>query len=345
VTAPLPSEPDADKAVRSSLRVTDVEGYAGMPTDSSPLISVVVPVFDEEATVVELHRRLTAALRPLGRYEIVVVDDGSRDATWPTLRQLAVDDPRLKLIRLSRNFGHQIALSAGLEHARGDAVVSIDADLQDPPELIPDLLERWRGGADVVFAVRQKRDGETWFKLVTASAFYKLINRVSSVEIPEQAGDFRLLSRRALDALLAMPERARYLRGMSSWIGFEQATVPYTRDARFAGETKYPLRRMIQFAGDAVTSFSATPIRVVAGLGFLSVALCLVALAWTLYIRLFTDETVAGWTSVIVVVLFLGGVQLLSLGIIGQYVGRIFDEVKDRPLYFVDEIVGGDEPS
>lgn len=326
------------------LRVTDVEGYAGMPIDNA-LISVVVPVYNEEGTVAELHRRLTAALAPMGRYEIVLVDDGSGDGTWRIARELAGSDPRVRLVRLSRNFGHQIALSAGLEHARGDAVISMDGDLQDPPELIADLVDRWRGGSDVVFAIRQQREGETWFKLATASAFYKLINRVSSVEIPEQAGDFRLLSRRALDALLAMPERARFLRGMSSWIGFEQASVPYARDARYAGETKYPLRRMLHFAADAVTSFSATPIRLVAALGFASVALCLLALAWTLYVRLFTDETVAGWTSVIVVVLFLGGVQLLSLGIIGQYVGRIFDEVKERPLYFVAEVVeGGESP-
>jgi glycosyltransferase involved in cell wall biosynthesis len=344
VTAPLPSEPDADEAVRSLLRVTDVEGYAGMPTDTA-LISVVVPVHNEEGTIGELHRRLTSVLAPLGRYEVVLVDDGSSDGTWQAVRELAHTDPQVRLIRLSRNFGHQVALSAGLDHARGDAVVSMDGDLQDPPELIPELIERWRAGSDVVFAIRQRREGETWFKLATASVFYKLINRMSSVEIPEQAGDFRLLSRRALDALLAMPERARYLRGMSSWIGFEQSTVPYARDARYAGETKYPLRRMLHFAGDAVTSFSATPIRLVAALGFLSVALCLVALAWTLYVRLFTEETVAGWTSVVVVVLFLGGVQLLSLGIIGQYVGRIFDEVKDRPLYFVAEAVEGDEGS
>ena len=344
MTAPLPSEPDADEAVRSLLRVTDVEGYAGMPTDTA-LISVVVPVHNEEGTIGELHRRLTSVLAPLGRYEVVLVDDGSSDGTWQAVRELAHTDPQVRLIRLSRNFGHQVALSAGLDHARGDAVVSMDGDLQDPPELIPELIERWRAGSDVVFAIRQRREGETWFKLATASVFYKLINRMSSVEIPEQAGDFRLLSRRALDALLAMPERARYLRGMSSWIGFEQSTVPYARDARYAGETKYPLRRMLHFAGDAVTSFSATPIRLVAALGFLSVALCLVALAWTLYVRLFTEETVAGWTSVVVVVLFLGGVQLLSLGIIGQYVGRIFDEVKDRPLYFVAEVVEGDEGS
>jgi dolichol-phosphate mannosyltransferase len=321
------------------------KSVAGPERTSDPLVSVVAPVFDEAATIGELHRRLTATLAPLGRYELVIVDDGSTDGTWETLRALAQSDPHLSLLRLSRNFGHQIALSAGLDHARGDAIISIDGDLQDPPEAIPALIERWRDGADVVFAVRQHREGETWFKLATAAAFYKLINRVSSVGIPEQAGDFRLLSRRALDALLTMPESARYLRGMSSWIGFRQAEVGYAREPRHAGTTKYPIRRMLHFAGDAVTSFSATPIRLVAALGFASVALCLIALAWSLYVRILTDDTVAGWTSVIVVVLFIGGVQLLSLGIIGQYVGRIFDEVKRRPLYFVDEVVGFDDGS
>jgi glycosyltransferase involved in cell wall biosynthesis len=308
-------------------------------TITDPLLSVVAPVFDEAETLPELHRRLTAALTPLGRYEIVLVDDGSSDGSWQALRTLAGQDPHLRLVRLSRNFGHQVALSAGLEAARGDAVVSMDSDLQDPPELIPELLERWREGYDVVYAVRTSRIGESRFKLATASLFYKTIDRMSSVSIPEQAGDFRLLSRRALDALLSMPERARFLRGMSSWIGFRQIGVGYERDARSAGDTKYPLRRMIRFASDAVTSFSTTPIRLVVGLGFVSVLLCLVALAWTLYLRLFTDETVAGWSSLLVVVLFLGGVQLLSLGIIGQYVGRIFEEVKERPLYVVDETV------
>ena len=300
-------------------------------------------MYDEVDTVAELHRRLRAVLAEVGPYEIVLVDDGSTDGTWDALRELAESDPHVRLLRLSRNFGHQIALSAGLEYARGAAVISMDGDLQDPPEAIPALVERWRDGFDVVYGVRSHREGETRFKLVTASLFYKAMNRMSPVDIPEQVGDFRLLSRRAVDALIAMPERARYLRGMSSWIGFRRTTVPYERDARYAGETKYPLRRMLHFASDAITSFSTTPIRLVAGLGFLSVVLCLIALVWSLYIRFFTDKTVQGWTSVIVVVLFLGGVQLLSLGIIGQYVGRIFDEAKGRPLYFVDELVEPDE--
>jgi glycosyltransferase involved in cell wall biosynthesis len=305
------------------------------------MLSVVAPVFNEEGTVDELHRRLTAALTPLGEYEIVIVDDGSSDGTWDRLRALAAGGTHLRLVRLSRNFGHQVALTAGLDAARGDAIVCIDGDLQDPPEVIPELVAKWREGYDVVYAVRESRKGESRFKLATASLFYRGINRMSSIEIPEQAGDFRLLSRRALDALRGMPERARFLRGMTSWIGYRQIGVPYARDARFAGSTKYPLRRMLSFASDAVTSFSTTPIRVVTALGFVSVLLCLAALAWTIYLRLFTEETIQGWTSVVVVVLFLGGVQLLSIGIIGQYVGRIFEEVKQRPLYIVDETVEG----
>jgi dolichol-phosphate mannosyltransferase len=305
----------------------------------TPLLSVVVPVYNEVETVPELHRRLSAVMAPLGPYELVLVDDGSSDGSWQAMEQLAREDAHIRLVRLSRNFGHQIALSAGLDRARGDAVVSMDGDLQDPPEVIPDLVAKWHEGYDVVYGVRAARKGETRFKLATASLFYKTINRLSTVEIPEQAGDFRLLSRRALDALLAMPERARFLRGMSSWIGFRQAGVRYERDPRHAGSTKYPLRRMVRFAADAVTSFSTAPIRIVVTLGFGAVLVCLLALAWTLYLRLFTDETIQGWTSVIVIVLFLGGVQLISLGIIGQYVGRVFDEVKNRPLYVVAEIV------
>jgi len=305
------------------------------------MLSVVAPVFNEEGTVDELHRRVMAAVAPLGPYEIVIVDDGSTDGTWERLRALAATDSNLRLLRLSRNFGHQIALTAGLDEARGDAVICIDGDLQDPPEVIPELVARWQEGYDVVYGVRERREGETRFKLATASLFYKGINRMSPVDIPAQAGDFRLLSRRALDALREMPERARFLRGMTSWIGFRQTGVPYAREARFAGSTKYPLRRMLRFASDAVTSFSTTPIRFVTVLGFVTVLLCLVALVWTLYLRLFTEQTIQGWTSVVVVVLFLGGVQLVSLGIIGQYVGRIFDEVKGRPLYVVDERIEG----
>ena len=304
-----------------------------------PLLSVVLPVHDESETLDELHRRLAAAVSALGPHELVFVDDGSRDDSWTRLLEIAARDDSVRLVRLSRNFGHQIAITAGVDAARGDAVVLMDADLQDPPELIPDLVARWQQGYDVVYAVRQERTGDSRFKRGTASAFYKLLNRLSGTSMPEQAGDFRLLSSRAADALRAMPERARYLRGMTSWIGFRQTGVPYRREPRYAGETKYPLRRMLRFATDAVTSFSSMPVRAVSALGLAVVAFCVVYLLYTLYKALFTHDTVEGWASVIVLVLLLGGVQLLSLGMIGQYVARIFDEVKRRPLYVVDELV------
>jgi dolichol-phosphate mannosyltransferase len=306
-----------------------------------PSLSVAIPLYNEEATVRELHRRLTEVLTPLIDYELVIVDDRSTDDTWTVLRELAATDDRLRLIRLSRNFGHQVAISAGLDAARGDAVVLMDGDLQDPPEVIASLLERWRDGYDVVFAVRVDREGETLFKRATAAAFYRLMRRMSQVDIPEQAGDFRLLSRRAADALIAMPERARFLRGMASWIGFRQVGVPYRRDPRYAGETKYPLRKMIRFANDAVTSFSTAPLRIVSGAGFLMVVFCVLYLVYTLVIRFATDRAVQGWTSLVVLLLLIGGFQLMGLGVVGQYVARIFEEAKGRPLYLVDEVVDG----
>jgi glycosyltransferase involved in cell wall biosynthesis len=304
-----------------------------------PLLSVVIPILNEEPLVGELHARVTAAVSPLGAYELVVVDDGSSDGTWSRLVELAAVDPHLRLVRLSRNFGHQIALTAGLEAARGDAVVTIDGDLQDPPEVIPEMVARWREGYDVVYGVREERQGETRYKLWTARLFYRLIGRLSPVEIPAEAGDFRLLSRRAADALRAMPERARFLRGMTSWIGFPQIGVPYSREPRTAGQTKYSTRKMIKFAADAITSFSSAPLRVVSTIGFALVGFCAVYLAYTVYKRFFTDDTVEGWTSVIVVLLLIGGAQLIGLGVIGQYIGRIYDEAKGRPLYVVSELV------
>jgi glycosyltransferase involved in cell wall biosynthesis len=305
------------------------------------LISVIAPIHNEAETISELHRRLTSVLAELGSYEIVLVDDGSTDGSWELMLALAPSDPHLRLVRLSRNFGHQAALTAGLEAARGDAVVLMDADLQDPPELIPSLVAKWREGFDVVYGLRTRREGETLFKRSTASLFYRLLRGMTRIEIPADAGDFRLLSRRAVDALARMPERARFLRGMTSWLGFPQAGVQYERDARYAGQTKYPTRRMIGFALDAMTSFSTTPIRVVTGLGFVLVVFCVGVLGWTVYIKVFTNTAVAGWTSLLIVVLLLGGMQLVSLGIIGQYVGRIFEEAKQRPLFVVGETVEG----
>jgi len=303
------------------------------------LISVVAPVFNEHSTLPELHRRLTDVLGPLGPYEIVLVDDGSSDGSWDTLLDLAARDSHLRLLRLSRNFGHQAALSAGLDAARGEAIVLMDADLQDPPELIPQLVGKWREGFDVVYAIRGEREGEPRLRLASISLFYRLLYRITATEIPQNVGDFRLLSRRAADAITAMPERARFLRGMTSWIGFRKTGVQYTREARYAGESKYPPRKLLGLALDGITSFSTAPIKLVTALGFALVVFCVGVLAWTLYVRFFTSHHPQGWTSVIAVVLLLGGVQLLSLGVIGQYVARIFDETKQRPLYLVDEVV------
>src|SRR5438105_2251783 len=307
------------------------------------MISVVAPVHNEAATLGELHRRLTDALGPLGEYEILFVDDGSTDASWERMLALAGVDRNLRLLRLSRNFGHQPALTAGLEAARGEAVVLMDSDLQDPPELIPALVAEWRNGYDVVYALRVGREGETRFKRWTASVFYRLLRRMTRVEIPANAGDFRLLSRRAVDALGRMPERARFLRGMTSWVGFRQTGVAYRRDARFAGETKFPTRRMIRFALDAITSFSTTPIKVVTCIGALLVVFCVGVLIWAIYVKYFTDKAIQGWTSVLIVLLLLGGMQLVALGVIGQYVARIFEEAKQRPLYLVQETAGFEE--
>jgi dolichol-phosphate mannosyltransferase len=303
------------------------------------VISVVAPVYNESGSLAELHRRLTQTLAGLDTYEIVLVDDGSSDGSWDQLLELAARDPRLRLLRLSRNFGHQAALSAGMDAARGDAIVLMDADLQDPPELIPQLVAKWRDGFDVVYAVRADREGEPRLRLASISLFYRLLHRITPTAIPENAGDFRLLSRRAADAITAMPERARFLRGMTSWIGYRQTGVQYTREARFAGESKYPTRKLVRLALDGITSFSTAPIKLVTGIGLALVVFCVGVLAWTLYVRLFTTDAPQGWTSVIAIVLLLGGVQLLSLGVIGQYVARIFDETKQRPLYLVDEVV------
>jgi polyisoprenyl-phosphate glycosyltransferase len=303
------------------------------------VISVVAPIYNEDGTVAELHRRLAETLPALGPYEIVFVDDGSSDGSWDRLLELAGKDSHVRLLRLSRNFGHQAALSAGLDAARGDAIVLMDADLQDPPELIPELVAKWREGFDVVYAIRGDREGEPRLRLASISVFYRVLHRISPTGIPPNAGDFRLLSRRAADAISAMPERARFLRGMTSWIGYQQTGVPYRRDARYAGESKYPARKLVRLALDGITSFSTAPIKLVTAIGFVLVVFCFGVLVWSLYVRFFTPHHPQGWTSVIAVVLLLGGVQLLSLGVIGQYVARIFDETKQRPLYLVDEVV------
>jgi polyisoprenyl-phosphate glycosyltransferase len=303
------------------------------------VLSVVAPVYNERDSVEELWRRLSLALADLGDYEILLVDDGSTDGSWEALRGLAARDERLRLLKLSRNFGHQVALTAGLDAARGDAVVLIDADLQDPPELIPQLVARWQEGFDVVYAVRERRDGESRMRLLAIRAFYRLFRRMAATDIPADTGDFRLLSRRAVDSLARMPERARYLRGMTSWIGFRQVGVSYRRDARYAGTSKYPFGKLFRLASDGIASFSTAPIKLLTRVGFVMIGFCAGVLAWTLYTRFFTHDAPQGWTSVLAVVLLLGGVQLLGMGIVGQYIARIFEETKQRPLYFVADMV------
>ena len=273
-------------------------------------------------------------------FEIIYVDDGSSDDTATILREIQAADCCVRVVRLSRNFGHQIAITAGLEHASGDAVVIIDADLQDPPEVIGEFLARWREGYDVVYGVRTDRPGETAFKLWTAKAFYRLINRLSDTRIPLDTGDFRLMDRAAVDALLSMPERDRFVRGMVSWLGFSQVAVPYTRAARYAGSTKYPLFKMVRLATDGILSFSITPLRLATWTGFAASGLAILGILYALYAHFFASHLVRGWTSSLIAVLFIGGVQLICLGIIGEYVGRIYGESKRRPLYFVRERLG-----
>jgi glycosyltransferase involved in cell wall biosynthesis len=310
------------------------------------LLSVVTPMCDEERTVAAFHERVTRALDGL-EFELVVVDDGSRDGTGLELARLAAADERVKVVTLSRNFGHQAALTAGLEHARGDVVVMLDADLQDPPELILTMLDHWRRGSDVVYAVREARAGESRFKLVTAGWFYRVFARLTRLELEPDSGDFRLMGRQALDALLAMPERSRFLRGMTVWVGFTQSAVPYQRDARHAGETKFTLRRMVRFSLDAMTSFSNLPLQLATLLGFAFAGIAFLAIPLTVLARI-QEIYVPGISSTIVVILLLGGIQLITVGIIGEYVGRIYDEVKHRPLYVVRDrlnLPAPDEPA
>ncbi|MGH9871906.1 MAG: glycosyltransferase family 2 protein [Pyrinomonadaceae bacterium] len=306
------------------------------------LLSIVVPCYNEDAVLGELHRRLVAVFERKHdtSLEIIYTDDGSHDQTLDVLRQLQASDSRVRVVSLSRNFGHQIAVTAGLEHTSGAAVVIMDADLQDPPEVIPEMTERWRDGYQVVYGLRATRAGETTFKLWTAKLFYRLINRLSEIEIPLDVGDFRLLDRKVVDALLAMPERDRFLRGMVSWIGFKQIAVIYDRAPRGAGETKYPFMKMLRFAVDSVISFSFVPLRLAIWVGFGAITASLAGIVYALVIRLYTTEWVRGWASIFTAVLFLGGAQLVTLGIIGEYIGRIYAEVKRRPLYVVEERLG-----
>jgi dolichol-phosphate mannosyltransferase len=301
------------------------------------LLSVVAPLFNEEGNVAELVRRLRAAAdgASVDGYELVFVDDGSRDRTLELLRTYAAVDPRIVVVQLSRNFGHQLAATAGLDIARGDVVVLIDADLQDPPELIPAMVERWRAGFDVVYAVRRTRKGESAFKRLTARAFYRITRRLTKVAIPVDTGDFRLMSRRVVDALKSIRERHRFIRGLVSWVGFPQTSIEYDRDARFSGESKYPVSKMLRFAIDGITSFSDIPLRFASYFGFIVSAVAFVVAISEILIRIFTGYNLPGYTSLIFAILFLGGVQLIGIGILGEYIGRIYEEIKGRPLYVI----------
>lgn len=307
-----------------------------------PELSVVIPVYNEAALLDELHTRLVPVLeRSRCTWELVLVNDGSRDGSWQIMQGLRASDDRITLVNLSRNFGHQLAITAGMRVALGDAVIVMDADLQDPPEVLLRMVEKWREGFDVVYGVRTIRANETLFKKVTAAAFYRVLDALSPVAIPLDAGDFRLMSRRALDALNSMPERARFIRGMVSWLGFKQTGVEFERHARFAGETKYPLRKMIAFAADGLVSFSALPLRLSTTLGMGLVPVALLYFVYAVVMKVLLGITVPGWASIVAVVVFLGSAQLICLGIIGEYIGRIYEEVKGRPLYLVETLAQG----
>lgn len=300
-----------------------------------PLVSVVAPVYNEAETLEEFYARVVTAMDGV-RFELTLVDDGSSDSTPEILDRLAASDERVKVISLSRNFGHQAALTAGLDSAKGDAVAMLDADLQDPPEVITAMLERWRQGADVVYAVRTTRAGETRLKLTTSRWFYRVFGLLAQIDLEANAGDFRLFDRRALDALNSMRERSRFLRGMSVWIGFTQTAVEYERDARHAGETKYTPRKMLRFSLDAISSFSHAPLQFATAFGFVVSLVAFIGIPVAIGLKI-AGEFVPGVTTVLLAVLLLGGIQLITVGLIGEYVGRVYDEVKGRPLYLIRE--------
>jgi glycosyltransferase involved in cell wall biosynthesis len=304
----------------------------------APVLSVLVPVYNEIDVLPEFHRRMTAVLRAcVATYEVVYVNDGSSDGSLQWLQQLCADDPDVALVDLSRNFGKEVAMAAGLDHVRGEAVVVIDADLQDPPELIPRLLEQWRAGFDNVYARRRQRDGETWLKKASASWFYRLIGKLSRVAIPQDTGDFRLLSRRAVEALRALREQHRFMKGLFAWIGYPSIAVEYDRDPRLAGQTKFNYWKLWNFAIEGITSFTIAPLKLATYFGLLVAMLAFVAMAVLITKTMLYGEPVKGYPSLMCVILFLGGIQLTALGMLGEYIGRMFNEVKGRPLYFTKQ--------
>jgi dolichol-phosphate mannosyltransferase len=309
-----------------------------------PEFSVVIPAYNEQEVIEESYKRLSAVMTRINEsYELIFIDDGSRDKTAQILARICEADKNVKLLRFSRNFGHMPAITAGMDYALGGAVLVIDADLQDPPELFPQMIEKWREGYDVVYGKRSERKGETVFKKLTAGLYYRFLRRMTDVDLPVDTGEFRLIDRKVCDVIKGIKEKNRYIRGLVSWVGFKQTAVDYVRAERFAGETKYPLTKMIKLAMNGITSFSYKPLKLAAHLGFGISALSFMYLLIVLYQRLFTSSTTVGWASMVAIVLFSQGIVLMVLGLMGEYIGRIFEEIKDRPIYIIDEIINGDQ--
>ena len=311
--------------------------------DTEPVLSLVLPIFNEEAIIPELDRRLHAFFADVGEsvgeaWEVIFVNDGSRDGSLALLKDLAAREPRYKVLSFARNFGHQMAITAGIDRAEGQAVVVMDADLQDPPEVVKDMVARWREGFDVVYGVRSRRHGETWFKRLTAAVFYRTLRAMlGGISIPVDAGDFRLMSRAVVLTLRSLREKHRFVRGMVAWVGFRQTAVTYERPARFAGETKFPVRKMLRFAIDGITSFSSVPLRFATWLGVAAGVVAFIGGVWAVYEKLWGTGTVPGWTTIMILVAMGSSAQLLMMGVLGEYIGRIYEEVKNRPLYVVGE--------
>jgi dolichol-phosphate mannosyltransferase len=305
---------------------------------NTPTYTIIAPIYNEVENIPLLYTRVSEVMAQTGEpWEFVMVDDGSSDGSTEEILELKAQDEKVKPVIFARNFGHQIAVTAGLDYSSGEAVIIIDADLQDPPEVILDLIQKWKEGFEVVYAVRSKRVGETWFKLFTASVFYRLIQRITDVNIPMNTGDFRLLDRKVVQVLNGMREKHRFLRGMSVWVGFKQTGVEYERAERFAGETKYPLKKMIRFASDAITGFSYFPLQLAMYLGFIAAGISIISIPFVIVLRLNGSQAFSGQATTLIAVLFLGGVQLISLGLLGEYIGRLYDEAKGRPLYITRE--------
>ena len=306
------------------------------------IYSVVIPAYNEEEVIYETYKRLTQVMVGMDKpYELVFVNDGSRDRTAEIIAGFCAEDESVRLVNFSRNFGHMPAISAGMDYAQGEAIFIIDADLQDPPEIFPQMAEKWREGYHVVYGQRQKREGESWFKKASSKFFYRFLRKMTSVDLPLDTGEFRLIDRKVCDAVNRMPEKHRYIRGLVSWVGFRQTAVLYVRQERFAGKTKYPLRKMISFAMDAITAFSYKPLKLATSLGFFISFFSFVYLAVIFYQRFFTDVTITGWASTMGVILFTQGIVMMILGLMGEYIGRIYEEIKNRPIYIVQEVIGG----